>query len=182
MDFCCRLIVRGEDQGRTVHERSKRQCQCWAAMLGVFVLLMTAGLAQGRAQAVSTASSSTAAVPMTQAEKTELANHVRREYLHAWEGYREICVGTRRAEAAEQAAISTGMAASLLMTPVDALDTLILMGLKPQADEARKLIDTKLDFDQDIYVKDFEITIRLMGGLLSSYELTGRQAAAGTGR
>ena len=26
---------------------------------------------------------------------------------------------------------------SLLMTPVDALDTLTLMGLKPQADEAR---------------------------------------------
>ena len=38
----------------------------------------------GRAQAVSTASSSTAAAAMTQAEKTKLANHVRREYLHAW--------------------------------------------------------------------------------------------------
>ena len=35
------------------------------------------------------------------------------------------------------------------------------------------MIDTKLDFNQDMYVKDFEITIRLMGGLLSSYELTG---------
>ena len=37
------------------------------------------------------------------------------------------------------------------------------MGLKPQADEARTLIDTKLNLDQDIYVKDFEITIRLLG-------------------
>jgi mannosidase alpha-like ER degradation enhancer 2 len=46
------------------------------------------------------------------------------------------------------------------------------MGLKPQADEARQLIDTKLDFNQDIYVKNFEITIRLLGGLLSSYQLT----------
>ena len=62
---------------------------------------------------------------------------------------------------------------TLLMTPVDALDTLILMGLKPQADEARKLIDTQLNLDQDIYVKDFEITIRLLGSLLSCYELTG---------
>lgn len=62
---------------------------------------------------------------------------------------------------------------SLLMTPVDGLDTMILMGLKPQADSARKLIDTQLNFDQDMYVKDFEITIRMMGGLISSYQLTG---------
>jgi len=59
------------------------------------------------------------------------------------------------------------------MTPVDALDTLIVMGLKDEADDARELIATKLDFDKDIYVKNFEITIRLLGGLLSSYQLTG---------
>ena len=59
------------------------------------------------------------------------------------------------------------------MTPVDALDTLTLMGLKPQADEAREVIDTKLNLDQDIYVKDFEITIRLLGSLVSCYEMTG---------
>ncbi len=47
------------------------------------------------------------------------------------------------------------------------------MGLSQQADEARKLIDTQLNFNQDIYVKDFEITIRLLGGLLSGYQLTG---------
>lgn len=62
---------------------------------------------------------------------------------------------------------------SLLMTPVDGLDTMIVMGLKPQADAARKLIDTQLNFDQDMYVKDFEITIRMLGGLLSGYQLTG---------
>src|SRR5690348_5667174 len=59
------------------------------------------------------------------------------------------------------------------MTPVDALDTLVIMGLKPQADQDRALIDSKLSFDKDIYVKNFEITIRLLGGLLSGYELTG---------
>ncbi len=59
------------------------------------------------------------------------------------------------------------------MTPVDALDTLILMGFHDEADAARELIATKLDFDQDIYVKNFEITIRLLGGLLSGYQMTG---------
>ena len=41
------------------------------------------------------------------------------------------------------------------------------------AREARELIDTTLSFDQDIYVKNFEITIRLLGGLLSGYQLSG---------
>jgi mannosidase alpha-like ER degradation enhancer 2 len=59
------------------------------------------------------------------------------------------------------------------MTPVDALDTMILMGLKTEADETRALIVKNLSFDKDVYVKNFEITIRLLGGLLSSYQLTG---------
>jgi mannosidase alpha-like ER degradation enhancer 2 len=59
------------------------------------------------------------------------------------------------------------------MTPVDALDTLILMHLDAEAERARALIISDLSFDRDIYVKNFEITIRLLGGLLSSYQLTG---------
>jgi len=59
------------------------------------------------------------------------------------------------------------------MTPVDALDTLILMHLDAEAAKARSLIASELSFDHDIYVKNFEITIRLLGGLLSSYQLTG---------
>jgi len=49
--------------------------------------------------------------------------------------------GTRRAASAEQEPFDW-YGTTLLMTPVDALDTLTLMGLKPQADEARELIDT----------------------------------------
>ena len=59
------------------------------------------------------------------------------------------------------------------MTPVDALDTLILMGLTGEAEKAKALVVSKLAFDRDFSVKTFEITIRLLGGLLSSYQLTG---------
>src|SRR5204863_9981230 len=62
---------------------------------------------------------------------------------------------------------------SLLMTPVDALDTLVVMHLDAEAAKARSLIVRDLSFDRDIYVKNFEITIRLLGGLLSGYQLTG---------
>jgi mannosidase alpha-like ER degradation enhancer 2 len=59
------------------------------------------------------------------------------------------------------------------MTPVDALDTLVVMHLDAEAAKARSLIVSDLSFDRDIYVKNFEITIRLLGGLLSGYQLTG---------
>jgi hypothetical protein len=59
------------------------------------------------------------------------------------------------------------------MTPVDALDTMILMGFKEEADATREYIVANLSFDQDIFVKNFEISIRLLGGLLSNYQLTG---------
>ena len=58
------------------------------------------------------------------------------------------------------------------MTPVDALDTLILMKLDEEAAKAKEFIVKDLSFDRDVYVKNFEITIRLLGGLLSSYQLT----------
>jgi len=61
---------------------------------------------------------------------------------------------------------------SLLMTPVDSLSTLILLGANDEAEQAKKIIFEKLAFDKDISVKNFEITIRLLGGLVSAYQLT----------
>ncbi|HUB28300.1 MAG TPA: glycoside hydrolase family 47 protein [Terracidiphilus sp.] len=111
---------------------------------------------------------------MTDAEKAEMAERVKAEALHAWNGYKQYAWGHDALKPLSRKPFDWyGEGHSLLMTPVDALDTLTLMGLKPQADEARQLIDTKLNFDQDIYVKDFEITIRLLGSLISSYEMTG---------
>lgn len=102
----------------------------------------------------------------------EMAERVKQEFLHAWNGYKRYAWGHD-----ELRPLSKGYrdwyASSLYMTPVDALDTMELMGLKKEADEDRELIDKNLSFDKDITVKNFEITIRMLGGLLSSYELTG---------
>ncbi|MEO6911405.1 MAG: glycoside hydrolase family 47 protein [Edaphobacter sp.] len=114
----------------------------------------------------------TAPAPMTEAQKAVLAHQVRQEFLRSWNGYRKYAWGHDALRPISNKP-EDWYSGSLLMTPVDALDTMLLMGLNQQADEARKLIDTKLNFDQDIYVKDFEITIRLMGSLLSCYEMTG---------
>jgi mannosidase alpha-like ER degradation enhancer 2 len=102
----------------------------------------------------------------------QLAARVRTEFLHAWKNYERYAWG----HDALLPLSKTGhdwYGQSLLMTPVDALDTLILMHLDAEAERARALIISDLSFDRDIYVKNFEITIRLLGGLLSSYHLTG---------
>ena len=101
-----------------------------------------------------------------------MALQVRSEFLYSWNAYKKYAWGHD-----ELKPLSEGYrdwhSAPLLMTPVDALDTMILMGLNEEADKTREYIDNSLSFDQDIEVKNFEITIRLLGGLLSGYQLTG---------
>src|SRR6266508_2298724 len=104
----------------------------------------------------------------------QLAAHVRTEFLHAWNAYERYAWGHDALRPLSKTA-HDWYGGSLLMTPVDALDTLILMHLDAEAARAQSLIVSDLSFDRDISVKNFEITIRLLGGLLSSYQLTGDQ-------
>ncbi|HEX7130388.1 MAG TPA: glycoside hydrolase family 47 protein, partial [Rhodanobacteraceae bacterium] len=96
-------------------------------------------------------------------DSAAMAARVKAEFLHAWNNYKRYAWGHDELKPLSKAP-HDWYGQSLLMTPVDALDTLVLMGLKEDADEDRALIDAKLDFDKDIYVKNFEITIRLLGG------------------
>src|SRR5213076_1949654 len=102
----------------------------------------------------------------------KLADRVRTEFLHAWNSYECYAWGHDALRPLSKTP-HDWYGQSLLMTPVDALDTLILMNLDAEAAKAKALIVSNLSFDRNIYVKNFEITIRLLGGLLSSYQLTG---------
>lgn len=59
------------------------------------------------------------------------------------------------------------------LTILDSIDTTIIMGLKEEYDQAREFVEKKLTFERDQDVNLFEITIRVLGGLLSAYDLTG---------
>jgi glycosyl hydrolase family 47 len=109
---------------------------------------------------------------LSDGKKTEMANRVREDFLHAWNAYKQYAWGHDELKPLSKS-YRDWYSASLYMTPVDALDTMILMGLDDEAAKTREFIAKKLSFDQDIYVKNFEITIRMLGGLLSSYQLTG---------
>jgi mannosidase alpha-like ER degradation enhancer 2 len=104
--------------------------------------------------------------------RPRLAAEVRSEFLHAWNGYKKYAWGHDDLKPLSKS-YHDWYSEPLLMTPVDALDTMILMGLKDEAQSTREYIVKNLSFDKDISVQNFEITIRLLGGLLSSYQLTG---------
>jgi mannosidase alpha-like ER degradation enhancer 2 len=101
-----------------------------------------------------------------------LAERVREEFLHAWRGYERYAWGHDELRPLTLKA-HDWYGEPLYMTQVDSLDTLILLGLKDEAERTREFVAKNLSFDRDIYVQNFEITIRHLGGLLSCYQLTG---------
>jgi Glycosyl hydrolase family 47 len=105
-------------------------------------------------------------------DRAALAAQVRAEFLHAWKGYERYAWGHDELLPASRSA-KDWHREPLLMTPVDALDTLLLMGLTDEAQKAKDYILANLSFDRDFPVKNFEITIRILGGLLSAYQMTG---------
>jgi len=113
-----------------------------------------------------------AQTPTPPLDRAVMARRVRDGMLHAWRGYEQYAWGHDELKPVSRTAHDWHRE-SLLMTPVDALDTLLLLGLKDEAARAKALILEKLSFDRDIPVKNFEITIRILGGLLSAHQATG---------
>ncbi|KAG8231497.1 hypothetical protein J437_LFUL007668, partial [Ladona fulva] len=89
---------------------------------------------------------------------------------HAWTGYRHFAWGhdhLRPISATSQDWFSLGL------TLIDALDTLLITGLHEEFEEARTWVDKNLSFDINKDVNLFEVTIRVLGSLLSTYHLSG---------
>lgn len=111
-------------------------------------------------------------LPLTAAAQSpKLAAEVKAEFLHAWNGYKKYAWGHDDLKPLSKTH-HDWYPAPLLMTAVDSLDTMIIMELGDEATATRKYILDNLSFDKDIEVQNFEITIRLLGGLLTSYQLT----------
>ena len=124
------------------------------------------------APATTAAKAPLADVPVVDdAEAARMAEQVREATRHAWQGYMQYAKGHDDLKPLT-AKPRDWYPVPLLMSPVDALDTLLLLGMDKEANEARELIVSQLSFDQDIDVQNFEVTIRLLGGLLSAYQMT----------
>ncbi len=64
------------------------------------------------------------------------------------------------------------------VTIVDAMDTLKIVGLDSDYEKARNWVVEEMPLDGSASISVFETIIRVLGGILSSYELTGEQDKA----
>src|SRR5262245_61653398 len=94
-------------------------------------------------------------------DRKAMAAQVRAEFTHSWEGYKRYAWGHDELLPVSHGARDWHNGETLYMTPVDTLDTLLIMGMKNEADKTREYIVQNLSFNKDIQVKNFEITIRI---------------------
>ena len=105
-------------------------------------------------------------------DKKGYSEKIKEAFKHAWNAYKKYAWGQDQPKPLSKT-FRKWYDESLLMTPVDAFDTMVLMGLNEESEEAKKLIFEKLNFNKNISVQNFEIVIRLLGGLISAYQLDG---------
>ncbi|MFB7664331.1 glycoside hydrolase family 47 protein [Kitasatospora sp. NPDC056138] len=105
----------------------------------------------------------------------EVAEEVRTEYLHSWEGYKRAAWGydeVRPVSGGRNDFFAKGHSFGLSI--VEALDTLWLMEQDQEVALAADWIEAHFDPAADAEVQVFEAVIRLVGGLLAGYLCTGR--------
>ncbi|XP_059850460.1 endoplasmic reticulum mannosyl-oligosaccharide 1,2-alpha-mannosidase-like isoform X1 [Hypanus sabinus] len=93
-------------------------------------------------------------------------------FQHAWKGYKQYAWGHDELKPISK---SYSEWFGLGLTLIDALDTMWILGLKQEFEEARNWVITELNLGKSVDVNLFETTIRILGGLLSVYNLTGDQ-------
>ncbi|KAK8487388.1 hypothetical protein V6N13_093145 [Hibiscus sabdariffa] len=96
---------------------------------------------------------------------------VKEAMVHAWSSYEKYAWGNDELQPRSKNGVDSfgGLGATL----IDALDTLYIMGLDEQFQKAREWVAKSLDFNKDYDASVFETTIRVVGGLLSAYDLSG---------
>lgn len=90
-------------------------------------------------------------------------------FKHSWAGYKKYAWGHDNVKP-----ISKGYHDwfNLGLTIVDSLDTLYIMGLNEEFKDARDWVENTLVFTLNRDVNLFEVTIRVLGGLLAAYHLS----------
>lgn len=104
-----------------------------------------------------------------------MAEDVRNETLRSWQAYKKYAWG-HDALAPLSKTAKDWYEEPLYISPIDAYSTLFMMGIEDETRLIEAYVADSLDFDKDLDAKVFEVNIRILGGLLSMYELS-RNAA-----
>ncbi len=108
------------------------------------------------------------------AETADLATEVVFETNRTWESYKKYAWGHDVLKPLS-GEYHDWYSESLYISPIDAYSTMKVLGLEDYAKEIENYVIAEVDFDKDIYVKIFEVNIRILGGLLSMYEYSGNE-------
>ncbi len=100
-----------------------------------------------------------------------LADQVKNECLRSWNAYKKYAWGHDALKPLSKT-YSDWYSEPLYISPIDAYSTLYLMGFAEEAKEIEIYVVDSLSFDKDVDAKIFEVNIRILGGLLSMYELS----------
>ena len=105
---------------------------------------------------------------------TQLSNEVKNETLRSWHSYKKYAWGHDVLKPLS-GSYQDWYSEPLFISPIDAYSTLHLMGFYEETSEIESYVEDSLDFDKDIYAKIFEVNIRVLGGLLAMYDLSGNE-------
>lgn len=105
----------------------------------------------------------------TPAMKAEMVAKVKAAAAHAWAGYMNYAWKMDDLEPLTKTG-KNWYKNSMQMTAVDAFDSFVMMGLTEEADQAKDLMFTAVHYNVDNEVQVFEVTIRILGGLITAYE------------
>lgn len=106
---------------------------------------------------------------LPQEKQNERQRKVVEAFKHAWKGYREYAWGHDELRPVSR---SSSEWFGVGLTIIDSLDTMLLMNLREEFQQAREWVANSLTFEKNVDVNLFETTIRVLGGLLSAYHLS----------
>nr|XP_020838807.1 mannosyl-oligosaccharide 1,2-alpha-mannosidase IC isoform X2 [Phascolarctos cinereus] len=94
----------------------------------------------------------------------------------AWDNYKQFALGKNELRPVTKNGYTGGMFGGLGgATIIDALDTLYIMELEDEFQEAKNWVEKSFELDVKGDASVFEVNIRYIGGLLSAYYLTGEE-------
>src|SRR5215470_4727249 len=154
ISISCRIRPSYSPSAFTIATYKNMRTRLFAGLAGVciFVVLLPVNGFQTRSSSATPNRAGASASSETRTD-AEMAERVRQEFRHAWTGYRQYAWGHDALKPLSKS-YHDWYGVSLLMSPVDALDTMILMGLNDEATSTREYIVKNLSFDHDIYVKN----------------------------
>jgi len=106
-----------------------------------------------------------------QTDQTNWSEDVKNETIRTWQAYQQYAWGSDVLLPLSKAA-KNWYDESIYISPIDGYSTFKVMGLEKEAKRIEIYVSDSVSFDKDIFVKVFEVNIRVLGGLLAMFQYT----------